>query len=195
MKLDFSSNYLVFLSLQTVHWMHCANILHQFFWLLLPPLLIQRLNKSTVCLGMVHFVSVRLRKIVHICVVYLQCKERCLSASLHSMHLDTIFNPFLFNTSYVKQDLQATNHVTHFTFVDARFFQVFLHTFWQSLAWTFLCYKPCLQLISHPNCVSTSKIKLATLSTFQSFNNFQKDKFHPCGVQHWFAVSSGLFQR
>uniref|UniRef100_A0A0V0GUI1 Putative ovule protein n=1 Tax=Solanum chacoense TaxID=4108 RepID=A0A0V0GUI1_SOLCH len=40
------------------------------------PLLIQKLNKSTVCSGMVQFVFVRLRKMAQICVVKLQRKNR-----------------------------------------------------------------------------------------------------------------------
>jgi len=61
MELDLSSKRLLFLSLHIVHQMQCGMIFHHLFWLLLPPLLIQQLSRSAVCLGMVHVVFVRVR--------------------------------------------------------------------------------------------------------------------------------------
>lgn len=88
--------------------------LHHIFWLLLSPLLIQQFNKSAVCSGIAHFASVGLRKMGHICALKLQCRQR--------WPLETIMNPFFFNTPCVKQTLLATNHVIHFTLVGAKFF-------------------------------------------------------------------------
>ena len=48
MKLDLSSKHLPFLSFQTNHHTHDDISFHHLFWLLLPPLLIQQLNKSDV---------------------------------------------------------------------------------------------------------------------------------------------------
>ncbi|KAG5619652.1 hypothetical protein H5410_004870 [Solanum commersonii] len=103
--------------------MQCGIILHHAFWLLLPPLLIQQLNKFAVCSGMVQFDFVRLRKMAQICVVKLQCKNRCWLVSVvfpHSEHQDTIILPFLLSTSCVRQALLATNHVKHFILVGAK---------------------------------------------------------------------------
>lgn len=97
MGLDLSSKFLLFLSFQTVHQIQCGIILHHAFQLLLPSLLIQQLIKFAVCSGMVQFVFVRPRKMAQICVVKLQCKNKCLlfsSAFPHNEHQDTIVFPF-----------------------------------------------------------------------------------------------------
>ena len=73
MKLDLSSKHLPFLSFQTDHHTHDGISFHHLFWLLLPPLLIQQLNKSDVCSGIVQFMLVMLRNKFQIWAVNLQC--------------------------------------------------------------------------------------------------------------------------
>ena len=74
--------------------------------------------------------NLRLRKMAQICVVKLQCKNRCwlVSAAFpHNEHQDTIIFHFLLSTSCVRQALLATNHVKHFILVGAKVFHTFLH--------------------------------------------------------------------
>lgn len=93
-----------------------------------PPCLLALASPSSypttqqVCSILRHgpIVSVKLRKMAQICLVKLQCKNRCLlvsSAFPHNEHQDTMIFPFLFNTSCVRQVFLATNHVKHFTLV------------------------------------------------------------------------------
>lgn len=98
MELNLSSKHLPFLSLHTVHHMHVGIAFHHFFWLLLPPLLIQLHRRSTVCSSIDQFVSVRIRNSDQICEVILQCENKWLlvsSASLHKKNLETIWDPLL----------------------------------------------------------------------------------------------------
>lgn len=122
MLLNLSSKFLPFLSLQIVHQIQCRIILHHFFCVLLPPLLIQQLNKYVVCSGIDHFVSVKLRNIVQSWDVTLQWRNTWLFVSLvslHNMHLDTIGNPFFCRISWVRQAFLITNQAKHLTLVGA----------------------------------------------------------------------------
>ena len=82
--------------------MQCGIKLRHVFCLLLPPV-IQQLNKSAVCVGMVYLVSDMLRNMAHICVVKLQYKNRWLLVSPvfpYSEHQEIMLH--FFRTSCVK---------------------------------------------------------------------------------------------
>jgi len=130
MDLILSSKHLPFLSFQIVHHMHEGIILHHFFWLLLPPRLIQQLIRSAVCSGIFHVVFVRLKNIFHTWLVNLQCRNRWLFVSLvslHKKHLVTTTLPFFCSTSWVRHAFLTTSQVKHLTFVGAIFFYTFFH--------------------------------------------------------------------
>lgn len=146
-----------------------------------------------------------------ICVVKLQCKNRCwlVSATFsHNEHQDTIIFPFLLSTSCVRQALLATNHVKHFILVGAKVLHTFLHKLCLELCCCGLSILYALLTVEAPSLLcfhlkesgalvmpgnfSNSSSNLATLSTSQSFKNLLKIRSHPCAVQHSLIFASGL---
>ena len=98
MEFDLFLWHLPFLSFHTDHHMQAGIILHHFFLVLLPPLLIQQLNRFAVCSGIVQLLSVSLKNRDHSWPVTLQCRKRWLLVSfvsLHRKHLGTSCTPFL----------------------------------------------------------------------------------------------------
>lgn len=104
-------------------------------WDYSPPLLLTfsfpysnpTTQKISSMFRIVHLIPVKLMNKDQICEVTLQCRKRWLlvsSASLHRKHLDTIWNPFFFKASWVRQAFLAANQEKHLTLEGATLFQI-----------------------------------------------------------------------